>query len=622
MSSTPRRTTPFFAASTTVVLALVLALSLPALGWSQSAPMAPVPRSTAKVRVSAEPPARVAGSFGVAPMASLTEARTGAADQLAALESWNRAGRLPLRIGILRPVPLPRTVTFGPALAAEAAGLHAGGAFVRAGAGSTVWGGAVTVADAYRLRLHLADVHLPAGARLWVYGDDGETVGPFGPELASQGGLWTPSVAGPTIRLEVEVDGAALQAGAGYRFTVDRIGQIFRLDARGAPILTPAPQAVDSSCLEDVSCVTPATFPVVQQAEKAIAHLEFVPDSGGLAACTGGLLNVADGAPPGTPLPFLTANHCISTQAEASSLDAFWDYKTTSCGGALPPVASLPRTSGSTLLATGTDSDFSLLQLDSLPAGRVALGWDASQVTQPSGMVLHRISHPVPDLDILPQQYTRYQVRSGGDRQLCGIGFFPNQDTDDPTLFIHSFYLEGGTFGGSSGAPLMKGNGQVVGQLFGACAPEGGDPNDGCATENDELDGNFANTYGYIAQYLGAAPPPPGQWLTTPEQPGFEFQVRITNDSGPVTGAAEPGCIVETFCASGALAGRPEVFVKLIGPRPNGYLWVQISRFTPSEVEVWVRQVSSGDVRYYDLAAVSATSDDVSGRQDRMAFSP
>lgn len=51
-------------------------------------------------------------------------------------------------------------------------------------------------------------------------------------------------------------------------------------------------------------------------------------------------------------------------------------------------------------------------------------------------------------------------------------------------------------------------------------------------------------------------------------------------------------------------------------------MWVQISRFTPSQVEVWARKVSSVDVRYYRLGPVPPASDDVSGLQDRRAFSP
>jgi hypothetical protein len=117
----------------------------------------------------------------------------------------------------------------------------------------------------------------------------------------------------------------------------------------------------------------------------------------------------------------------------------------------------------------------------------------------------------------------------------------------------------------------------------------------------------------------GDPPPPPGPWLRADGLPGFEAQVVI----GEVTpGTHEPDCIAETLCASGALAGRPEVFLKVIGPRPNGYLWAQISRFTPSRVEVWLRRIATGETNHYLLDAVPAASEDVSGLQDRQAFPP
>lgn len=118
-------------------------------------------------------------------------------------------------------------------------------------------------------------------------------------------------------------------------------------------------------------------------------------------------------------------------------------------------------------------------------------------------------------------------------------------------------------------------------------------------------------------------PPPPGPWLSSSELPGFEAKARITPRGGtPIAGSSEPMCIIETLCVSGSLEGRPEVFLKVIGPRPNGFLWVQISRFTPSEVEVWMRQISTGQINYYRLDSVGPGDDDVSGRQDREAFVP
>ena len=70
------------------------------------------------------------------------------------------------------------------------------------------------------------------------------------------------------------------------------------------------------------------------------------------------------------------------------------------------------------------------------------------------------------------------------------------------------------------------------------------------------------------------------------------------------------------------MAGRSEVFVRIIGPRPNGFLWPTIVRFTPSRVMVEIQQLSTGTTNTYELPAVSPDSDELSGFQDRTGFLP
>jgi hypothetical protein len=113
-----------------------------------------------------------------------------------------------------------------------------------------------------------------------------------------------------------------------------------------------------------------------------------------------------------------------------------------------------------------------------------------------------------------------------------------------------------------------------------------------------------------------------GDFLTTAAFPDFRFRVRIFNASTPIAGHKETDCIPETLCVSGAIAGRSEVFIRVIGPRPNGYLWPTIVRFTPSRVEVDVQQISTGITKTYVLPAVPPDSDELSGLQDRTGFLP
>ncbi|HTG35138.1 MAG TPA: fibronectin type III domain-containing protein [Thermoanaerobaculia bacterium] len=113
-----------------------------------------------------------------------------------------------------------------------------------------------------------------------------------------------------------------------------------------------------------------------------------------------------------------------------------------------------------------------------------------------------------------------------------------------------------------------------------------------------------------------------GDYLTTSAFPDFRFKVRIFNTTPPLAGRKESDCIPETLCVSGAIAGRSEVFIRIIGPRPNGFLWPTIVRFTPSRVEVDVQQISTGITKTYVLPAVPPESDELSGLQDRTGFRP
>lgn len=91
-----------------------------------------------------------------------------------------------------------------------------------------------------------------------------------------------------------------------------------------------------------------------------------------------------------------------------------------------------------------------------------------------------------------------------------------------------------------------------------------------------------------------------------------------------VTDAGTPpppeGEFLETVCASGALPGRSEVLVRVVGPKPNGYLRPTFVRFTTSMVEVWVERTATGEVRYYRLAPTVPGGDELEAGFDRFGF--
>ena len=72
------------------------------------------------------------------------------------------------------------------------------------------------------------------------------------------------------------------------------------------------------------------------------------------------------------------------------------------------------------------------------------------------------------------------------------------------------------------------------------------------------------------------------------------------------------------------MAGRAEIFVRVVGPKPNGMLWPTLVKFSTSRIEVWIEQMATGERQYYDLSAV-APGDQIltlDGLADKLGFEP
>jgi len=119
-----------------------------------------------------------------------------------------------------------------------------------------------------------------------------------------------------------------------------------------------------------------------------------------------------------------------------------------------------------------------------------------------------------------------------------------------------------------------------------------------------------------------APPPPVGEGFTSGAFPGFRFHVRLTAGGEVLPVRKEPACFDETLCLSGAVPGRSEIFLRLVGPKPNGRLWPTLVRTTTSTAEIWIEQESTGQVNYYRLEGAVPGSTDLSGQFDRDGFLP
>ena len=430
------------------------------------------------------------------PMVSIESADKSAASKLERLGKWNKERNKPMKNGIHHELRSKARVSFGPgaSLTEGVSGANQKnqkGQVLQTANGDLLWSASVSVDNSYRLRLHLKDVELSENVELWVYSDSGESVGPFGYNLIDDAGnLWTPSVAGPNLSLVVLVPGENYTAD----FVVEDVVELFKLDSAGQPLLNQI-EASDLSCLEETQCITSSTYEFIDGTELSVALIQFV-ESGDSFVCSGGLITDTDEE---TNIPyFLTANHCIGTQAVASSLEAFWDFKPSNCGGAAPNPGSVPRSNGSTLVVTGSGDDFSLLELNSIPDGRWLMGWDSRLSAIEAGTTLHRISHP----DGMVQQYSQTRIE-GGD-QFCSS--WPRSSN------IYQTQILGGIAGGSSGAPVFLDTGQIVGNLRGACGDNIGDD---CDYSNFIVDGALNSYWAAVSPFLSPGDIPPADLAVT-----------------------------------------------------------------------------------------------------------
>jgi V8-like Glu-specific endopeptidase len=399
---------------------------------------------------------------GVAPLSIVLDA-----------EETNRLASAPEDSGRLM-VGINRAVDYVVAPGAPAFGAE------RATAGGLVWSGAVTSPGATALRLHFTGFDLPKGSELYVYSRRGEAFGPYtgrGPN--GNGELYTNTVVGDEIRVQLRAEGAGNER-VGLRMAgVVVLGERFLQAA--LQLEERAFCAFNASCITNASCnAMPAA---ITSARNGVAHLQFVV-GGGTYICSGGLLNDTVAA---TTIPyFITANHCFSTQAQTNSLEAYFKFST-NCGSACyNPDGVVPRMLGGTLLRTNTQSDYTFLRLaGALPAGSTLLGWNSAAVANTAGTALYRISHPKG----APQAYSRHSVNTTAGT----CGGWPRG------RWIYSNDTLGATEGGSSGSPVMNVNGQVVGQLSGAC---GATPATPCDGDDRTVDGAFANYYNNVRNWL------------------------------------------------------------------------------------------------------------------------
>jgi hypothetical protein len=380
-------------------------------------------------------------------------------DRVEATDQRSTPG-VPLQIGFSREVPMLRTTAQTSALLSW-----------MSIPGGQIAAISLTSPGALGLRLGLLVDQLPLTALLRFYAQGSEQVfevsgqeiretlarnraaGDTSDEART---YWSPVIDGQEITMEID-----LPAGVSpdtVMFSIPRVSHLL-----SSPLETSALQkqiGAAGSCNLDSMCYT-STW---ELESLATAKMTFT-EGGSSYLCTGTLISDNDAS---TDIPyFLTANHCLSTQTVASTLQTYWFYRASSCnsGTLSPSIQTL--TSGATLLYASSNTDTSFLRLNSpAPGGTWKSGWSTDLPVLSTSIVgLH---NPKGDLQKISfgtiTDYASCHDIPSTDSFTC------NPASSGSADHIEVVWSQGTIEGGSSGSGLWAVSGSdhyLVGQLHG-----------------------------------------------------------------------------------------------------------------------------------------------------------
>ena len=210
------------------------------------------------------------------------------------------------------------------------------------------------------------------------------------------------------------------------------------------------------SCQVNINCSEGDNW---QMEKRAVAMILV----NGNRICTGSLVTTTTDSHD--PL-LLTADHCVNAYGDAitspslNNWSFYWNYEAPGCSN-ISYEPTHTTTTGATIKANNSSSDFALLQLTEDPKNVITpfyLGWDRSGNSGSGGVGIH---HPSGDVKKI-STYTMSPVScdyEGNTLNPSGSYWRVN--------WVSTSHGYGTTEGGSSGSALINSSHKIIGQLWG-----------------------------------------------------------------------------------------------------------------------------------------------------------
>lgn len=242
----------------------------------------------------------------------------------------------------------------------------------------------------------------------------------------------------------------------------------------------------NAACQINVNCSLGDNW---RQQQRSIVQIR-MPVTGGLAVCTGSLIQNDQGKPY-----VLCAWHCqdgITTASPYSTWNFGFNWEASGCTTPSSDPGNRVSIIGCTEKVKSSDSDVLLLELNSTPPSNYNVyynGWDRTGTTPTSVVGIH---HPAGDIKKISVNTGTTSVNANGITFSGG-----NTPLVIPAGNLWTFsWTSGDTEGGSSGSPLFNQNGHTIGQLTGGS----GD----CNNNNFSAYGRMSSSWGALQPFLSS----------------------------------------------------------------------------------------------------------------------